>query len=192
MFALQAMLVFALAAVLGVGSAWWAVDREVAVEQLQVGGWTAWPTAGEPGADPYVRALFARTGELPMNIAEGLSFAARRDSEGMLLRADCQYRVAGAVPAAGWWTLSVYRDETHTLIDNPAERYGFASAEALREPDGTVEIVVAPRARPGNWIPVDPEAGNLRLVFRLYETPLSVGGAIDAIEMPEIEREGCL
>ena len=61
------------------------------------------------------------------------------------------------------------------------------AAPALAQPwrpDRPIEIVVAPSARPGNWLPANPEAGRLRLMLRLYETPLSLGGAVAAADGP--------
>lgn len=191
MFALQAILVFVIAATVGLGSAWWAIDREIGFESVRIGDWTAWPTAGAGDADPYVRARFATIGALPLNIAEGMAFTARQDSQGRALSGNCDYRISGRMPAAGGWTLSLYREDDFNLIGNPARRYGFESHEVVRQEDGTVEIVVAPVARPGNWLPSDAGAGPLRLMLRLYETPLSVGGALDTIGLPTVERGIC-
>jgi hypothetical protein len=191
MFALQAILVFVIAAVVGLGSAWWAVDSDIGFERVHVGSWTAWPTAGAANADPHVRARHAAAGTLPLNIAEGLAFTARADSGGRPLEMGCDYRIAGRMPAAGWWTVSLYHEDGGGLIANPARRYGFESHEVVRSEDGTVEIVVSPSARPGNWLPSGDGDGRLLLMLRLYNTPLSVGGAVDAIEMPVIERGAC-
>lgn len=191
MLALQALIVVAIATVLGIGSAWLAVDREIAFDTVRVGSWTAWPRAGEADADPYVRAGLAASGQLPLTISEGLTFTARTDAEGRPLEAGCEYRVSGRMPAARWWTVTIYREDDFRLIANLAERQGFDSSEVLRRSDGAVEIVVAPSARPGNWLPMDPSAGRLRIVLRLYDTPLSIGGAVADAELPEIERGAC-
>lgn len=191
MLALQAVVVVALAAFLGLGSAWLAVERELAFDSVRAGGWTAFPTAGDANTDPYVRARFATVGELPLDNAEGLAFTARQDTEGRPLFGGCAYRVSGQMPAARAWTVTLYRDADLSLIDNRAERHGFHSLEALRTPDGAVEIAVSPRARPGNWLPSDPEPARLRLVLRLYDTPLATGGRVADIDLPVIEREAC-
>ena len=39
------------------------------------------------------------------------------------------------------------------LVANSVNRYGFTSQEIVRRADGSFEIVVAPRASPGNWLP---------------------------------------
>ena len=188
---LTALIVLAAGAALGLWTAWLAVEREIGFEAIRIGSWTAWPTAGEAGADPYVRARFARTGELPLNIAEGIAFAAREDDEGRRLDGACEYRLAGRLPAAQWWTISVYRDADLSLMANPARRYVFNSTEVLRTAGGGVEIVVGPRARPGNWLPTDPGAGPVRLMLRLYDTPLSTGGRIGNVGAPAVTRVAC-
>ena len=52
-------------------------------------------------------------------------------------------------------------------------------------------MTVSPRARPGNWLPVDPAAGGIRLVLRLYDTPIATGGKLADAEMPKVERVSC-
>jgi hypothetical protein len=188
---IQTVAVIVISAILGVGSAWFAVVNEVGFESIREGPWTAWPTAGAAGSDPYVRARFARTGELPISAAEGTAFEAREDSLGEELEGACDYLVRGRTPAAQWWTFTLYRNDDLSLISNPSRRYGFNSTDILRKPDGSFEIVVSPRARPGNWLPSDERAGKLRLVFRLYDTPIATGGSVGDIEMPVIERGRC-
>ncbi len=191
MFALQALVVIVIAAGVGLGSAWLVIDRQIAFEAVQSGSWTAWPYASEAGSDPYVRAGMVTSGFVPLNIAEGLAFTARLDSAGRPIRADCTYVVSGRMPAARWWTLAAYRDEDFTLMDNPAQRYGFDSTEALRRQDGTLEVIVSPLVQAGNWLPSDGAAGELRYMLRLYDTPLSIGGTVGDAELPTIERRGC-
>jgi len=187
----QTISVIVVAAVLGIGSAWLAVVGEVGFEAIRAGAWTSWPTAGATEADPYVRARFARTGEVPISAAEGTAFYANADSDGEALIGTCDYLVTGRTPAAQWWTLTLYRDADLSLIENPTERYGYTSSTILREPDGSFDIVVSPRARPGNWLPSDEKAEALRLVFRLYDTPIATGGSVADIEMPRLEKGAC-
>jgi len=188
---IRILVVIATAAVLGIGSAWLAVVGGFGFEAIGSGPWTAWPTAGSADADPYVRARIARSGEIPMPAGEGIVFVAREDSDGEALTADCDYHVRGQTPAAQWWTLTVYRDDDLTLMANPAQRYGFVSTGILRAGDGRFDITLSSRARPGNWLPVDPHAGRLRLVFRFYDTPIATGGSVADIAMPAIVKGAC-
>ena len=64
-------------------------------------------------------------------------------------------------------------DAEGRLVANTIDRHGFTSAEVVREADGNFAISVAPRARPGNWLPT----GGIEqfvLVWRLYDTPIGV------------------
>lgn len=186
-----ALAVCAVAAVLGVGSAWWAIASGIGFEAVRIGVWTAWPTAGEEGADPYLRAHIARSGEFVLSSQEGVMLTARTDEGGDPLLSDCVYRVAGKMPAAQWWTLTAYREEDRALMETPAGRTGFRSDLVLREPDDSVVVTVSPTARAGNWLPVDPAGGEMRLVLRLYDTPLATGGKLVDADMPKVERVSC-
>ena len=43
----------------------------------------------------------------------------------------------------------------------------------MRRADGSFEIMIAPRARPGNWLPTGG-IDRYVLVLRLYDTPVGV------------------
>jgi hypothetical protein len=154
----------------------------------RVGSWTAWPRAGAADADPYTRALFAKSGEIAMSPAEGLAFHALRDAAGRDLAAECRYRIAGRMPPARVWTLAAYRPDG-SLPANAAQRHGLTSSEAVG--GGGADIAVSTDASPGNWLPL-PERGRVVLVLRLYDTPLAaVAAALDPERLPRIERLDC-
>jgi len=71
------------------------------------------------------------------------------------------------------------------------QRYGFTSQEIIRRADGTFEITVGPRARPGNWLP----SGGIEryvLVLRLYDTPIGVATRTGReAPMPSITQGAC-
>jgi hypothetical protein len=178
-----------LAAVLGLATAWYAVDRGPLFGSIAVGPWHAWPGAGSPDADPYSIAHLARTGEVPLGAGEGLAFTATHDQEGEPLTGTCTYRIDGQTPAARLWTLTAY-DGNGRLMANAARRTGFHSREILRRQDGSFLITAAQEVQPGNWLPIATN-GPFRLVFRLYDTPLTTGGEVSDTAMPRIERESC-
>ena len=75
------------------------------------------------------------------------------------------------VPVEQYWSLTAYDRETHALIKN-VDRASRASNDArvVRNPDGSVDLVVGPKAPVGkeaNWIPTDPQRG-FEFIFRLY------------------------
>jgi hypothetical protein len=96
----------------------------------------------------------------------------------------------GTTPAARFWTLTLY-DPEGRLVANSANRYGFTSQEIVRAADGTFEIVAAPRARAGNWLPTGG-AERYLLLLRLYDTPVGVAtGASREVPMPTIVTRAC-
>lgn len=167
-----------------------AIERGTGIGTVEAGPWTYRPSIGTTEIDPYTRAMLARSGELPLGAAEGLSITARGDSAGATFDPGCDYVVAGAVPRARYWTLSVHSPEGD-LVANAAGRYGFTSAEILRSADGGFEIIVAPRARPGNWLP-NGNATRFVLVLRLYDTELDTRSApLDGTALPRITKLRC-
>jgi hypothetical protein len=174
----------------GLGLTWLASAGAIGFGTVKIGAWTARPKSGTPEADPYSRAMYARTGELPLGSTDGIAFVANADDDGRPLNGRCDIHIAGRLPVARFWTLTVY-DSQGRLIENAARRYGFTSAEVLWKPDANVEIVLAPRARSGNWIPT---AGRetVSAVFRFYDAPIGLGGrTANALEMPSIWQEFC-
>lgn len=157
---------------------------------VSVGPWTAYPDIGTPEADPYSKARVARDGILALGRAEGLSFAAERNSDGVLLRRECTYRIEGSLPIARFWTLYA-TDKSQAVLQSPAQRKpSLNSLEVLRQPDNSVSIEVGARATPGNWLAVSG-SGEMSLVMTLYDTPVAASTGLSGIEMPRISRGQC-
>ena len=179
-----------LAAVVGLGATWLTLTRGVAFGALNLGAWTAWPKSGSVDIDPYARAIISRTGQLPIGTGDGVAFYARRDDAGNAFDGRCTFVISGSTPAARYWTLTLY-DAEGRPVANTIDRHGFTSAEIVREADGRFAISVAPRARPGNWLPT----GGIEqfvLVWRLYDTAIGVATRTTKEgPMPAIERKGC-
>lgn len=179
----------ALAAVVGVVSAWALIERGRIFDSVTADGWTAWPSEGSPDADPYSLAMLSRTGEMPLGSGEGLSFTALRDADGALLSGQCKYHVAGDTPPARMWTLTAYDGNGHLMV-NVARRSGFHSREIIRNSDGTFDILISTAVEAGNWLPIAP-VENFQLILRLYDTPLTTGSQIGSLAMPEIRKAAC-
>lgn len=181
----------AIATLVGLGATYLALTRGAAFGALRIGSWVAWPKTGTIDADPYARAAISRTGQLPIGVGDGVSFTAQADDDEKLLDGRCTVRVSGITPAARFWTVSLYNIEGH-LVSNSLNRYGFTSQEIVRNSDGTFEVVVAPRASAGNWLPTGG-VERYALVLRLYDT--AVGVATKAgreVPMPTIKTGDCL
>jgi hypothetical protein len=70
-------------------------------------------------------------------------------------------------------------------------RHGFTSQEIIRKADGQFDITIAPRARPGNWLPTGG-VEKYQLVLRLYDTPVGMATRSGReAPMPTISRRGC-
>jgi hypothetical protein len=179
-----------IAAALGLGATWFALTRNTAFGSVRIGAWTAWPRSGSTDIDPYARAGIARTGELPVGLGDGVAFLARGDDAGRPFDGRCEVVLRGTTPPARFWTLTLY-DLEGRLVANSANRYGFTSQEIVRAADGSFEILAAPRARPGNWLPTGG-AERYLLVLRLYDTPVGVAtGASREAPMPAVVARAC-
>ncbi|WP_288587424.1 DUF1214 domain-containing protein [uncultured Methylobacterium sp.] len=199
----------ALGAVLGLATANWATRGRYPFGGVTLNAWTAWPKIGARDADPYVRAIHARTGEVPLALGEGLLLTALTDDSGRRLDPSCRYRIAGATPPSRAWTLTVERRgraradaatdaaktegaKTEGAGDAGAPRTGFTSTEVLRDRDGRFAVTLGPVVQPGNWLPMPAGEGSIRLVLRLYDTPVAAStGVLEREGVPSITREDC-
>jgi len=178
------------AAVIGLGSTYLALTRGAAFGALRIGSWTAWPKTGTQNADPYARASIARSGRLPIALGDGLTFVARHDDTGRPLDGRCDVVVAGVTPAARFWTLTLY-NLNGDLVANSLKRYDFTSQEIVRHGDGSFEIVIAPRANPGNWLPTGG-VERYQLALRFYDTAVGVATKEGReVPMPAIMTRRC-
>ena len=178
------------AAAFGLGATWLALTRGTAFGAVHIGAWTAWPRTGSADIDPYARAGIARTGELPVGLGDGVAFVARHDDTGRMFDGRCEVVLRGTTPAARFWTLTLYDLEGH-LVANSVRRQGFTSQEIIRKSDGSFDIMVGPRVRPGNWLPTGG-AERYQLVLRLYDTPIGMATRSSSeVPMPTLRKGQC-
>lgn len=180
----------AVATLVGLGMTYFALSRGAAFGALTIESWSAWPKSGTNDADPYARASIARTGRLPIALGDGVSFTLKADDNGKALDGRCNVAISGITPAARYWTLTLYNADG-ALIANTVNRYGFTSEEVVRRADGNFEIIVAPRANPGNWLPTGG-ADRYQLLLRLYDTAVGVSTkAGREVPMPQVSTRSC-
>jgi hypothetical protein len=178
------------AAAVGLGATYFALTRGAAFGALRIGAWTAWPKTGTVDADPYARAEIARTGRLPVALGDGVMFVAKADDGGKRLDGRCEVAITGVTPAARFWTVTLYNPEG-ALVPNSINRYAFTSQEVVRRGDGSFEIVVAPRAAPGNWLPTGG-VERYTLALRFYDTAVGVATKEGReIPMPAVKTRNC-
>lgn len=181
-----------LAVTLAVAGGAWSVSRVLDNPQetaaLKVGAWTAFPDIGSPNADPYAKARTSREGILALGSAEGVAFSASADSAGAALRAECSYRIEGAVPASRFWTLVAAVDQPSTK--NPIRLPALNSLSLLRRSDNNFAVTVSTRPAPGNWLEI-AGAGPISLLLTVYDSNITAGSALAEITMPTIRRLAC-
>ncbi|MDR3496212.1 MAG: DUF1214 domain-containing protein [Ancalomicrobiaceae bacterium] len=185
----ELLLAMAIAVGSGLGSAWYIVGDGWLLKTDTFGVWGAWPMSGSSDADPYTRAVLARTGQVPLAQGEGTIFFAARDDTGAAIRGGCEYRVVGNTPPARLWTLTLI-DANADLPRNPSGVTYVRSDRILRDETGQFVISISPKARPGNWLPLQ-QPGRFTLVLRLYDTPASFLADLHDGSLPRIEHGSC-
>lgn len=182
-----------LALFLGLGSASYLIDDGFSLIISRGGPWQAWINSGSSAADPYTRAHIARTGQLPITSASGLTYFAEYDEKGRALSSSCDYEIVARPFDAVWWTIAIF-DEDGNLIPNKAGRHAFSSQSLTVLPDGTQRIIIASQARPGHWLP-SGEDQYFTLVLRIIR-PVAVERDGEEQEdqaksLPQIRRTAC-
>ena len=181
-----------LAAVVGLGATWLTLTRGVAFGALT-------HRRVDRLAEERIgrhRPLRARDrspapAQLPVGTGDGVAFYARSDDAGNAFDGRCTFLISGVDAGGALLDASRSTMPEGRLVANTIDRHGFTSAEIVREADGRFAISVAPRARPGNWLPT----GGIEqfvLVWRLYDTPIGVATRTTKEgPMPAIVRKGC-
>ena len=186
------VLFLALSLSVGLGSAWYALEKGLPMTTRKAGPWKIWHEAGRVNADPYTSAYVARAGWLPITSSHALYYITRHDSEGGRLTGECNYILTGSELDADWWSLGLF-DSSGRPIANKAKRYAFNSANTVRNADGSFSIWISSEARPGNWLPNNSDTENM-LVLRIF----GPGKAEEAqskneieLRLPKIKRLSC-
>jgi hypothetical protein len=176
-------------AAIGLRSAELALDGEVSGDLVRAGAWEMRVSESLVTADPYAQAERARSGVIPLASGEGFTLVTRRDSQGRKLDGRCAYTIAGATPAARFWSITLFDGEGR-LVSNAAQRQSFTSTELSRDAKGGFTISVASQAQPGDWLPA-PAKGDFLLLLRLYDTPIGTGVSVTREQVPAVTRLAC-
>lgn len=188
-FAFGVLLVALVAATVGLGSAWHALERGWFDPQVRVGAWTVFPMEGDPAASPYAVARLSQRGRVPLGPAEGIALRALTDDAGRPLDPACRYRLTGTVPAASLWTLAVTGRDGR-LPSSPTRRFGFTSRSLVWSAGGSIDIRIGPEPQPGNWV-ATTGLRNMALALHLYDTAVVAAGEVERAAFPAVVREAC-
>ena len=186
--AIAFILVSLAASLIGIGSAWFALQGDLKFQKVEIGQWDIWPRAADPTADPYTKAYLARLGRTWMSTTEGLAFFSNKDSKGENYASNCEYRLTGIIPRGRLWTLSYLETGKQTSGAGPAY---ITSDDVIWSENDQLEIYIAKTAQPGNWLPLTSKSG-FTLILRIYDTPLTSSALDSAIKTPLIERVSCI
>lgn len=188
-FLLSLLAAIVIAVATGLGSVWLAVGEGLLLKPVKVGDWSVWPGAGTPNPDPYSMAVVARTGQVPLGPGEAWMFVASRDSAGNPVRGGCEYQLKGTLPDVRLWTLEAV-DAAGNVAANPLGRYALSSREIVNL-GSEIEVTLAPRARPGNWLPIAGDSRPLTIILRLYDPQGIDAAQLPGLALPRLTAKGC-
>jgi hypothetical protein len=143
-----------------------------------LGGYTFFDN-GERILDGRTLFLYYATGITPAMVPTkptvGSAYAyTARDTKGRYLDGGKNYKVTlpGPVPAARFWSFTVYDNQTRSLLETDQALAGLDSTlpDMKKSADGSTTIYFGPKApagQEGNWIQTMPRKG-WNVILRLY------------------------
>jgi hypothetical protein len=157
--------------------------QSAGVERVQAGTpWLSRAAALSESGNFYVRAHYLLDGRLPPAPGQLTEATAETDNDGRPLTGSCVYRIVSTGPLPAWWSISVIGAASATA---PLQSTA-GSDTAIREPNGSAEILVYPTPRPGNWL----KSPTQRRFTILYSAlPQGQAGSVPAFA---IRKEACL
>jgi hypothetical protein len=137
-----------------------------------VNGWRWTKDTGRFGTDYTYRAFIAKT-LLAANLPEDAVYPETSvDASGAPLSGERRYSlhfVANDLPPAkAFWSLTLYSPD-HYLVPNPIDRYTLRDANARRNADGSIDVIIqhdSPSGDQTNWLPAP--AGPFVVTLRMY------------------------
>ncbi len=176
--------------VLGVASAWAALEFGRSSFGEEYGAWRHSRAAGSTAAGPYTRAIIARDGLLALSAREALYFTLSEDDQGEALVENCVYELTGREFAARWWSVTLYADDSF-LAQNEDH------AASIDASDVTVGADRRWRARISTvrgdaiyWLSSRNAGRDFSLTLRVYNPQRDFRAAEDTLPTPT--RLSCL
>jgi hypothetical protein len=178
--------------VVGVGSAIVVLKRSTFGAEM-VSGWVGSKLAGSTAADPYTRAMIAKSGLLALNRSETIYFTLTKDERGRALTQNCAYQLKGGPLPARWWSLTIYAADDF-LPKNHDAAFSIDDTRTQKDPGGGWTAAVSlQRPGPGgapNWISTW-DAKTFSLTLRLYNPSPEAAADPHVIAFPRITTLSC-
>lgn len=184
----------AIGAALGMASALylaglWPGMKPLDFGDVEVEGWRSDFAIGSDTADMYTRARVARHGLLALAKSEAVYFTRTTDGEGAPLREECTYRLTVGKMPAGWWSVTLYDDDS--LLPMNEDEALSVNQEQETGGEGLVATIAAEKPEGGIWIS-SRNAGSFDLTLRLYMPDEALLADPEAIlKPPVVERLSC-
>jgi hypothetical protein len=156
-------------------------------------GWMGSKLTGSTAADPYTRAMIAKSGLLALNRSETIYFTLTKDEHGRALTQNCAYQLKGGPFPARWWSVTIYAADDY-LPKNHDGAFSIDDTRTQKDPGGGWTAAVSlQRPGPGgapNWISTW-DAGNFSLTLRLYNPSPEAAADPHVIAFPQITTQSC-
>lgn len=180
--------------IVGMASAYQAISTGWGVDVQQNNGWRIYKNLSSPALSAYAKAYLVTSGHLPLPQDQALYFFTYTDAAGQVLKANCEYELAGDDMQVFWWSVSLHNTDFER-IENSSHRYSFNMANIIRKPDGKYGIAISAQVKQGNWLPLNPELAQddtrFMLSLRLYGIDKKMSEQIELLPLPTLTKLGC-
>lgn len=165
--------------VLGLGSAWGALQFGGAAFTEQYGRWHFSRAAGSSAADPYTRAIIARSGLLALSAREAVYFSLYQDDQGRPLSESCIYELNGRPLDARWWSVTLYADDDF-LAQNTDSAHSVDASRAGNDAPWAIKISPV-RGDAQHWLSSREARRGFVLMLRVYNPQRDFHPSEDAL-----------
>lgn len=179
----------AVGVIVGVASAWAALEIGRDSFSERYGAWTHSRAAGSAAAGPYTRAIIAREGLLALSAREALYFNLAQDQDARPLEEGCVYEIAGRQLATRWWSVTLYADDGF-LAPNTDHSHSIDASSIRTDADGYWRARISPvRGSAVHWLSSRAARRGFSLTLRVYNPQRDFFPSAEAL--PALTRLSC-
>ena len=185
---LLGLLVSALGLLTGGAVSWWqsGQTRDTSV----AGFWSTDPDIGSANPDGLLRARVARVGLFALTRDEAVYFSRAADDAGAPLDPACTYRLSGGSLPAGWWSVTLYAEDSFLARNADQAASVNAQSPGLNPTAWTASIGPTRPADGTPWLSTRATR-SFDLTLRLYEPEPSVFEPGASLTFPTLTRLSC-